>query len=460
MRSGAIGTTAVILLLPVLGGCVTTPVKPPAVALPAAYESGIGEPSIVADRSVSLEAWWLSFGDDQLTKLIEDALANSPTAAKAKAVLQEARANRGGANNALLPSGDPTLMSSATGRSPGKLGKNIITTNWTVSWEVDLFGAERTGLSIADAQFAEARFSYEATRTELAANVATSVIQIQGLVQQLADAKENVRIDEELLRIAKLKNDRGLVGNIDVVSFESDLATARAQALQLSETLRSSQRTLLILLGRAQEPTANLQLVQTDLKVPEMPATLPSDLVARRPDVRRDAATLAVAIGNRKVAKLGYFPTLLLEPIYTGTKSAGVSAPSYSLEGILSQPLLSLPKVHTQVQVATAQQTQAYIGYRQTVDTAFGDAENALAGYQTDLARLNEVESAERSARSAFDAEQRLYQAGYDDQSTLLQREQSWRQAKTNATNLQISTLVDAVTAFKALGGGWTPPTQ
>lgn len=100
---------------------------------------------------------------------------------------------------------------------------------------------------------------------------------------------------------------------------------------------------------------------------------------------------------------------------------------------------------------------QALIAYEHSVQTAFGEAENAVTGYATDRSRLADLEAAEASASAAFKAEQIKYAAGYTDQTSLLQKEHVWRQSRAALISLQITALTDAITAFKALGGGWTP---
>lgn len=450
-----IGYLAGAVSLLFVGGCATHRVEPSAVALPAQFEvsartsdSTSGQPAVIGE--VDLEHWWRTFDDPAMTALVEEALTRSPDARTARAVLDQARATRASGLLGLLPQGSLTSTGVSSGNSLGNLGPTTRTNAATISWELDLF-KEPAAIDVANQSYAEARFQYEATRAALAAQVASSVVQIQGLTQQLSDAEENARITTELLRIARLKADRGLASRSDVSTFESDLATANAQVTLLRENTRAARRTLLVLLGRGADPTDSLTLSDLRYTSPDLPTTIPGDLIARRADVRRAATALAVAAGNERAAQMGFFPTLLLQPVYSKTQGAS----NWTLTSVLTQPLLSLPQVFTQVKIQSALSRQALIAYEKSVQTAYGEAENAIAAYVADKQRLTQLAQAEASAKQAFDAEQLRYTAGYSDQTALLQKEQLWRQARSALTTLQITTQTDAITAFKALGGGW-----
>jgi NodT family efflux transporter outer membrane factor (OMF) lipoprotein len=445
--SGLLRWAASVSLATLLTGCAVA--APPKIELPEHFEGA----SDSAPSTVDLTRWWDRFNDPALSRLVDEALARSPDAKSALSVLKQARATRDSGLFGLLPQSSATISRSQSGASLSHLDTAATTTSVPVTWEVDLFKDPET-LSVAGASFAQARFDFEASRASLAAQVADQVIQIEGLTQQLTEAKANIRISDELLRISKVKAERGLAATSDIASFESDRATAAATITQLQEQVRASRRTLLVLLGRGTESTNALDLAVPSLTPPVLPATLPGELISRRADVRRSAAALAVATGNLNIARLGFFPTLMVEPTYNTTKTA---AGVWTLTTTVSQVLFNLPQTYSQVRIQSETSEQAFIAYRKTVQTAFGEAENAVAGYAADQDRLKDLADAERQARIAFEAEKARYDAGYSDQTALLQKEQVWRQARSSLTSLQISTLTDAVTAFKALGGGWSP---
>jgi multidrug efflux system outer membrane protein len=441
-----------LVLCVAVSGCVSAPGPEAHVNLPQQYEHA-GD--IAAQSDGDLTAWWHAFEDPALSRLVEDALASSPDARSALSVLRQAKAERSSQLLSLWPQGAATVSQSQSGGSLSRLGQSVTTTTSPTSWEIDLFQVPQS-VSLAGAQFARARFDYEATRVALAAEVANQVIRIEGQTQQLADARESLRISEELLRIARVKVERGLAASSDVAGFESDRATARANVTQLEEAVRASRRTLLVLLGRGTEATANLDIGVATFNPPVVPASLPAALIAQRPDVRRSAAALAVATGNETVARLGFFPSLIVQPTQTSVK--GVAGQTWTLTGTVTQALFNLPQVATQVRIQSEISQQALIAYQQNVQTAFGEADNALGAYAADQARLGDLMTAEHQALIAFEAEKTRYGAGYSDQTALLQKEQIWRQARTALIAAQTTTLTDAVSAYKALGGGWTPP--
>src|SRR5690606_9997432 len=168
--------------------------------------------------------------------------------------------------------------------------------NFDVTWEIDLFGRVFAARRAANAEMAAARLDYEATRASLAANVADSYFQARGLAIQLEDARATSRIQTELLRIVQIRVDRGIAATSDADRVAGDLSQAESQVAGLEAELQAQRRTLLILVGRGIDPTTSLPVDAQVGAVPEVPATIPGELLARRPDVRQAEAMLVSAL--------------------------------------------------------------------------------------------------------------------------------------------------------------------
>lgn len=466
MRPASLAAAPVVgLACLTLAACAST--RPVDTRLPAAYEAPVQVPA----GAVALDTWWTAFDDPQLTGLIEQALAASPDARSAAAKLKEARATRSGALNAFFPQGnvrgatsetenkvvDGTVVNIPGFSSSGKSESS--SANFDVTWEVDLFGRVFAARRAANAEMAAARLDYEASRASLAANVADSYFQARGLAIQLADARQTVRIQEELSRIAETRVQRGLAARSDADRVAGDLAQARSQATALEADLQAQRRTLLILVGRGIEPTANLPVDAQVGAVPMVPAVIPGELLARRPDVRQAEAMLSSSLGRRDYARLAFFPTFKLAPGLglQKTEQPGYSATiqSWTIGGNVMIPVLDIPRLMSELKVQNARVEQAAIAYEKAVQTAFGEAENSLVQLAADRRRVELLDAGEDRAERAYEASRKGYAAGITDLQTTLGAEQSWRSVRAQETAAQVQALRRAVQTYKALGGGW-----
>jgi NodT family efflux transporter outer membrane factor (OMF) lipoprotein len=466
---------ALFALAPSLAACALGPKVPaPNVALPAAYEA----PSPATQGPADLDRWWTAYDDPQLSGLIEAALVSAPDARAADARLAEALAIRSSALAAFRPQGDiegsatrtdTKLLSGGTfdfpGAPPVSFTNAGVTTNkavnFDVSWELDLFGRSFATRRKANADLAAAQFDAAASRASLAANVADSLFQARGLAIQLEDARETARIDADLARIARAKADHGLGTTADADQAESETAQAQAAAADLESQLHAARRTLLVLVGRGTDPLENLPVPASAGAPPTVPASVPGALLARRPDVREAAARLRSAAGQLKLDELALFPKFTLLPGVGLTSSTGGISPAttsaWSIGLGLAVPVLDQPRLRSEIRAQGARVDQAVIAYEQAVQTAYGEADNALVGLGSDENRIRLLTAAEAQARSAYEASRKGYAAGIDDLTTALSAERTWRTARSALSGARVEALRRSVQAFKALGGGWTP---
>jgi NodT family efflux transporter outer membrane factor (OMF) lipoprotein len=477
LRSGAS-----LLVLGLVGlamaGCVNTPRPTPDLRLPAAYEAPAGSAQADLDR------WWTSFNDPQLTSLIETALEKAPDARTAEAKLEEARAVRKGQIRQIWIPGTPLTgkaskthteildSSGAAGFTQGGDSESY-SANFDVSWELDLFGRKRAGLGVVNNDFAAARFAYEGARASLAANVAQSYFEARGLAVQLDDARQTERINASLRDFAVKKANAGLIATSESDRAESDLASTQARVANLDSQLSVARRSLLILVGRGIDPLASLPVdARLDL-APPVPATIPGELLGRRPDVREAQARLASATGTLKYDELALLPTFNITPGVGLSKSVSPSFPfagggggststtssAWTIGANVSIPVLNIPALLADIDAQNARTQQAAIAYEKAVQTAYGEAENAMLQLAADQRRVDLLTAGEARAERAYTANRKGYGLGLIDLTTTLQAEQSWRAARLALTGARTDALLHAVQTYKALGGGWSPST-
>lgn len=461
-----------------LAGCAFQHARDPNIRLPTAYE----QPGHTPLAPLELDRWWLNFNDPQLNSLIEDAQAHSPDALTASQRIIEAQATRQSNVLQTLPRGN--IAGNAARRSTENIGgggnplfpsggnSETDTLNFNVTWEIDLFGRLSAARRVAAADYAAARFNAEGSRATLVANVADGYFQARGLAIQLRDARETVRIQRELRRIAQVRADHGLGARSDIDRVEGDLSQAMSQVENLTAEIHAQQRTLLVLVGRGFDPTASLPVDATVDVVPPVPEAIPGEILSRRPDVREAAARLSGAVGRQRLQDLALYPTFNILPglglsrsvspgVTIGPGGTFVPATTTSTTSFWSFglgvtiPVLDIPHLLQDIHAQDSRTEQAVIAYERAVQTAYGEADSALVRLAADQRRVAILKAGELSAASASSAAGLRYRMGLDDLQTALSAEQAWRSTRSALTSEQVQALRRAVQVYKALGGGW-----
>lgn len=430
------------------------------VGLPAEFER---IPAPTGSEAVSLDRWWEQFGDSQLAGLVATALERSTTARLAYARIAEARAVRNQARASTLPSG--SLSGTVTEQGSGSLwgnglGQNASTAfqaNFSPSWEIDLFGRLAATRDRADLDYRSSALDFYGTRLALAGDVAASLFQARYLAVQLDNARETLRIAGELAATAELGFARGLTSGQDAARLRADRASGEAEVVRLEAELRAAKRSLLILIGEPDRTTDSLPIEARLAPPPALPAATPGLILTRRPDVRGAEADLAAAARTVQIDRLALFPRFTLQPGLGLSAAAGAGTGLWSLAAGVAVPILDRARLLAALRISEARGQQAVIGYERAVQTAFGEAENALTRVEAGSRRVVQLEQAESQSRYAFEAARRGYAAGLTDLTTLLQSERTWRQNRATLNAGRFALLSDTVAAIRALGGGWDP---
>ena len=457
---------------PLVAACASHAVPDADTRLPAAFSSTGG-----ATAAAPIDRWWTLYGDRELEGLVEQALSASTDARAAAARLEEAAAQRRATRRSLWPSGDLQGSAAVTGTeileggagvgAGGQISSeglaNSQSLQFPVSWEIDVFGRNRATARAADADFAAARFNYEATRAALAGQVASSLFAARGLAVQLEDAQETLRIQRDLARVTTIRAERGLAPSSEAARTDAELAQVEAEASRLDAELRAATRALRTLVGRPAETLDALVIAAELYDAPPAPEALPSLLLARRPDVREAEARVVAASNTLRRAELALFPTFTLRPALGLSRSdsdAFTSASGFwSLGAGLLVPILDRPRLMAQADVSGARAEQAVIAYERAVQTAFTEADQALIRLESDRQRVRLLTAGEARAREAYDAARRGYTAGLIDLQRLLDAERAWRQTRSALAQARTTALQRSVQTFQALGGGWAPET-
>ena len=474
----------ILLALPVvaaslLGGCTVGPdfYRPPPPPV-SGYTPGreivqtVSAPGLagaaqrfVRGRDIPGE-WWALFHSPQLKSLIEEALRNNPDLDAAQAALRVARANANAQRGAFWPSVDGSFSATRqrdaadnTGSPPATY--NVFTGQVSVSYVPDVFGANQRAVESLDAQTDAQRFQLEATHLTLTTNIVLAVVQEASLRGQIAATQKIIVIAKDVLDLLRRQRALGQVAEADVVAQEAALAQIQLTLPPLQRQLEQQQHLTATLVGRfpSRGPTQRFDLAM--LRLPrDLPLTLPSKLVAQRPDVRAAEANLQSASAQIGVAIANRLPNFAI------TATAGSTAFSlshlfepqanfWSVTASVLQPIFRGGALKEREIGARAAYDQASAQYRSTVLAAFQNVADVLTALKTDADALQKAVAAERAAERSLVITRERLRLGDINYLALLNAQQTYQQALISVVQAQANRFADTAALFQALGGGW-----
>ena len=460
-------TTAVMVLL--LGGCAVGPdYQRPATPDVSRFKEAEGwVPAAPAD-ALERGPWWSLFGDpvlDQLANRVnvsnQNVAASVAAYAQARAVVREQRA-------ALFPSvtldgGGNRSHTSSSASSAGNSGSGRTGNNYQLSiggsWEPDVWGRlER----VADGAQASAKASaadLASARLSAQGELAVNYLTLRQVDAQKALLQSTIDGYQRTLEITQNRYNAGISAKTDLLQAQTQLATTRADAAGLIRQRAQLEHAIAVLTGEA-PGNFSLATAVWSPSVPEVPVSLPSTLLQRRPDIA--AAERRVAVTNEQIgiARSAYYPRFSLGASYgfgasrvADLFSASTSVWSWGLSA--AQTLFNAGATSARVEGSEAAHAQAVARYRQTVLTAFQGVEDQLAAtrillIQQDLRR--------QAAQAADQVEQQVLnryrsgQVGYSEVVTAQATALNARRALVQSTADRQTT---AVALIQSMGGGW-----
>lgn len=450
-----------------LAGCAVGPnYHRPQVAAPEEWM--YSDTTAITDSAalaIADTAWWELFGDTVLTNLITIALQENNDVRIAAARVEEFMGLYGVAKSDLFPKiGAGGSGSRGQFPFPGdpeeeRPTNNFFRVNVSAAWEIDLWGKIRRAKEAARADLLAAEEIRRGIVLTIAAQVASSYIDLLALDRQLEIARQTVASREYSLNLFEQRRAKGDVSELEISQLESEYWFARSQVPLLEKNIALLENALSVLLGRNPGRITRGGVIDS-LALPVIPEGLPSELLERRPDVRQAEEQLIAANARIGVAKSLYFPSISLTGLF-GFASGELSdlfvpnARFWSLGGDILQPIFRGGEIKGQVKAAEAFQKQALFGYIQTVQNAFRDAEDALI----DKSRTGEQLTAEGKRVEALKAYYRLatmrYQEGVTSYLEVLDAERSLFSSQLDYVQTQAGLLQSTVSIYRALAGSW-----
>ena len=447
-----------------LAGCMPAHRAPPALA-----ELGVPDtwaaPHHTQQSGSQIEAqWWRAFGDGALDRYVEAALAHNTDLLVAGTRLDAARAQLRLAQSAL----GPTLRASAGAQAEHTLNSSGIGTTRSLqpglqaSWEPDLWGRLRSQASAAELQLGASQADRDAVALSVSITTAQTYIGLLSLEAQLAQTRDTAASRAEALRIAQDKVRVGYISQLQLTQAESEYEAVLQVLPQLEASIARQYNALQLLTGELpglRAPAGVQPALLANLRLPEVPVALPSELLRRRPDLAQAERLLAASDATLAASRAAFLPQVALS---ASLGALYINALSYnpinvwSLGGSVLAPLFDQGRLAAQYDSATAQRDGAAFTYRGAALKAFGEVENALVGVDRLAQQMAHV--SRRSAilaRSVEHAKAR-YEAGYAPYLEQLDAQRNLYQTEIEAITVRQAQLVNQLDLYKAMGGGWS----
>jgi NodT family efflux transporter outer membrane factor (OMF) lipoprotein len=414
--------------------------------------------------------WWTLFHSSALNALIAQSLANNADLKAAQAALLVAHETTLAQRGARYPSVAAGFSANRQQDPPGALAPvpsnnaflyNLFTPQVSVSYAPDLFGLNRRTQESAQAQEQAVRFQTIATQVTLSTNVVLAAVQQASLRAQVDATQQLVDINDKMLQVLRYQLAKGYVGRLDVAAQESQLAQVNATLPPLRKQLAQQNHLLAVLAGQLPSQSAAPTFELSSLQLPQdLPLSLPSVLVAQRPDVRQAEADMHAASAQIGVAIANRLPNISL------TANAGSTALAigqvfktgtgfWNLGADIAMPIFQGGALRHQQRAAQAAYVQAAAQYRSTVLTAFQNVADTLVALEQDADGLRAAAAAAKAAQVTLDLSQRQVRDGYASYLTVLSAEQAYQQTQLALVQAQAERYSDTAALFQALGGGW-----
>jgi multidrug efflux system outer membrane protein len=452
----------------VLAGCADN--GPPPGLRPGDVPTSFEQKAPVSAPVWPAHDWWSNYGDPQLSSLMQQAEADNLDIAQAAARLRQADARARQAGAALLPQvgagGSVTPQYGQVGSTSAQ--ETDFNAGLDVSYELDFWGKNRDALDSAKAASLASRADRQTVALTVTSGVATTYFQLLSLRERIAVARANLKSAQDILNLVKRRVTAGYSAPADLTQQRAALAAEQAALPALEQQELESRNALAILLGKPPEGLTISGDGLGALSPPVVAPGLPSELLARRPDIATAEANLQAAHADLAAARAAFFPTINL------TASGGVAYPALgavvnTLPGTglallgtaaIMQTIFDGGQREGKVEETRAREEELLVAYRAAVISSFSDVENALGAFAhltaQEAALREQVTQSEKVLASA----RRKYLAGSADFLVVTDAQRALYTARDQLSDIRRARLAASVALFKALGGGFSSASQ
>ncbi len=418
-------------------------------------------------QSIANLPWWALLHDEELQRLISQALSENKDLKQAVASVEEFQARLGITQMDFLPKMEIGANAPAFGTLGGFPNPGFPTPfsyfgQTTLNWELDIWGRIRRANEAVRADLLARKENQRAIILTLISTVAQSYFDLLQFDMQLDIARRALTSWEKSVAISRAQLQGGLTSRLDLDQFEAERANAAARVAGFERQIVQKENELSVLIGRNPLPVTRGHLLTEQLIPPEIPAGLPSELLQRRPDILQAEQILAATTARIGVSKAARFPrfsiTGLLGVASPALSNLLLSGSEFGAGGIgLAGPLLNAQSLGFEQRAVEAQMKQALAQYEQTILVAFKEVEDALIAIRTANDQRKAQQEQVKALQSALHVADLRYEGGITSYVDVLLAKRNLFDAELSLTATHRFHLISIVQLYKALGGGWVP---
>lgn len=445
-----------------LTGCVNLAPDHQRPDAPVAPQWPQGPGAEAADAKAATELQWRQFfRDERLAQLIDLALKNNRDLRIALLNVDVARAQA----NVTAANRWPTVnagLSASRGPQATSNGDSRIVNSYQAglqitSYEIDLFSRVKNQSAASFAQYLATGEAARSAQISLIAGVASAYLAVQADDELLALTRQTLATREDSLKLMQLKFDNGAASNLDLSTARSSYEAARATLAQAERTRQQDLNALTLLVGQAVPDSLPQSRPLSDQTMGALLAGVPSQVLVSRPDVVQAEQLLVAAEANIGVARAAYFPSITLTSS-VGTASSALrdlfSQSAWSIAGSALMPIFDAGRVSNNVAAAKANREIAIAQYEKTVQTAFREVADALAGRATLDEQLRAQDAQAAAEATRLELVDLSFRNGAASSLDLLDAQRATFAAQQAALQVRLAQLQNQVQLYKVLGGG------
>ncbi len=464
-RRALVASAAAALLA--LAGCVTPQVEDPQGSALTAQQLGL---SGVATAPAPA-GWWKAFGDPQLDRIVDDAIASSPNLQAALARVRSAQA----LSQSVGADGSPSLSIDGDA-SRQRLSANYIVpppygghTYWVsnlganLSWDLDFWGKQAAQLDQARGAQAASELDVEAARLALAGGIAQAYIDLHHAWVLSDIAERQLAQREQLLKLTQQRVATGLDTQIELKLAEAALPQARNAQLQAQSTRDLAVHRLAALAGYGTDRYAGIGRPQLSLDAAlPLPDAVPMDLLSRRPDIVAARLRIDAAMAGRTAAHAAFYPDVSLKA-FAGVQAIGLDnlfdgdSAIFGVTPAFHLPIFEANRLRASYKNATADLDGAVAHYNDAVLNAVRESADQLTLGASLAQQIEQTQQTLDASQAAYRLAQKRYGAGLSTQLTVLNAESQVLQARRDLAALDAKLVISRVTLLLTLGGSFDP---
>lgn len=447
--------------------------------------------SEVASSDEPLIEWWKVFDDSLLNKYIQCAAQYNQDVLTATSNILQARALRQIAASSFFPmigadvnatktyfskNGPLFAIGPSTGSLPGTVSpatglpfnaqipqmQSLYNALFDATWEIDLFGKTRRTVEAADAVIGQTIEQRSDVLLSVMAEIARNYVELRSFQEQYRLVEENIGILEKKAVLIHKQFETGLVSRLDDENSQAALASEKALLPTIEAQIHQNIYTISVLTGAV--PENLVEELITPQPLPSAPETvavgLRSDLLRRRPDIRKVERALAAATAQEGVAVAAFFPTITLLGD-GGLQSLALKnlfnlqSRTWAIGGDINMPIFEGGRLRGNLKAKRAETAATAHTYQQTILNALEEAESAIVAFTQDLKTCKERKEAVDHTKTLVDLSRQRNSKGLISLLNLLDVERQLNESEQSLLTSDTSKLVDLITLYKALGGGW-----